>query len=343
MTEATLQPDEIRRIDALLDEVLAGRPAIDLQPFLADAAVYAHELPRRLRKLFHDFKLRESSVALCLRNNPFDGAAVGPTPTRSGERGDQSRIGREDVLHLLYGSLLGESFAWASTRDVHFVNQICPCVDDRDRVISTGSNVTFDLHTEDAYHPFSGDYLGLMCIRNHEQAPTLVAGIDDVDLAPHHAAVLFEPRFRIGANVVHQVSPVRETTSVLFGRRDAPYVRLNVNDTKGVDDEAEAALAALVGALKASMRPVVLAPGESVYVDNLRALHGRPPLSPRYDGDDRWLRGIYLTCDLRKSRALRAAPEARVIESRLPAVSEERFVDLPGALDRLGEPPSLRS
>ena len=130
--------------------------------------------------------------------------------------------------------------------------------------------------------------------------------------------------FRIGANVVHVVAPVRETRSILFGHPDAPYIRLNVNDTKGVDEEAQQTLDALILALKASLVSIVLEPGESVYVDNFRALHGRPPFTPRYDGTDRWLRGIYLTSYLRMSRSLRQNAESRLIEARMPKALENQ-------------------
>jgi enduracididine beta-hydroxylase len=57
----------------------------------------------------------------------------------------------------------------------------------------------------------------------------------------------------------------------------------------------------------------VLEPGDMLFVDNFRAVHGRRPFSARFDGRDRWLKRINVTRDLRKSRRVRGSRESRVI------------------------------
>jgi alpha-ketoglutarate-dependent taurine dioxygenase len=57
----------------------------------------------------------------------------------------------------------------------------------------------------------------------------------------------------------------------------------------------------------------VLEPGDFVFIDNYRAVHGRKPFKARYDGNDRWLKRINITRDLRKSRDARLSSTERLI------------------------------
>ena len=66
--------------------------------------------------------------------------------------------------------------------------------------------------------------------------------------------------------------------------------------------------------------PIPLAPGECVFIDNFQGVHGRQAFRPRFDGTDRWLRGLNVSRDLRKSRTARAGATARTIRG-LPAAA----------------------
>ena len=45
----------------------------------------------------------------------------------------------------------------------------------------------------------------------------------------------------------------------------------------------------------------MLAPGEAVFVDNYKVIHGRDTFTPRYDGTDRWLKRTSLVRDIRRT------------------------------------------
>jgi enduracididine beta-hydroxylase len=61
------------------------------------------------------------------------------------------------------------------------------------------------------------------------------------------------------------------------------------------------------------MQHLVLEPGDYVFIDNYRTVHGRKPFKARYDGNDRWLKRTNITKDLRKSRAARISCTDRLI------------------------------
>jgi len=79
------------------------------------------------------------------------------------------------------------------------------------------------------------------------------------------------------------------------------------------DVPAERALEEIIRQFDARVRDVVLAPGELLIIDNLRAVHGRRPFAARYDGTDRWLRRINVTADLRKSADRRFGTHGRAV------------------------------
>jgi enduracididine beta-hydroxylase len=94
-----------------------------------------------------------------------------------------------------------------------------------------------------------------------------------------------------------------------------PYIRLDpyFMDRDQLDPEAQEALDAIVRSLDAALQDLVLRPGDFVFIDNYRTVHGRRPFKARYDGHDRWLKRINITKDLRKSRDARLASAERLI------------------------------
>lgn len=81
------------------------------------------------------------------------------------------------------------------------------------------------------------------------------------------------------------------------------------------DKEARAALDSLVRAMDEAMIGIALRPGDVLFIDNYKAVHGRSPFKARFDGTDRWLKRINVVRDLRKSRSARGAAASRVIVS----------------------------
>ncbi len=311
----TPDPAELDEIEALLDEVMHEQLVVPLDPFLRSATVVAHRLPERVRRHLYEFKLTETPLAVCIHGRAPDGRALGPTPCSLAPPHLTEVARREDVLFLLYGALLGEPFTWTTIQNGYIINDIIPIRAHADAPMSSGSAVNFDLHTEDAFHSCAGDYLGLLCLRNDEAVPLLISALADGDLSSEHRRILQEPRFLIGANPAHRVRSTTQRVPILFGNAEAPYLRLNLNAMGSTEDsDANSALAALIDALRANAIEVNLRPGDHLFLDNFRAVHGRPKYVPRYDNNARWWRRLYITADLRRSRSLRATAESRIIQ-----------------------------
>jgi L-asparagine oxygenase len=326
---ASFALDEAER--SAVEDLLAALASAESEGFLGEARrlAYSH-LPVRLVRFLEAFRLGESASAVLLEGLEVDDERIGPTPSTWGAQVDPSSTLREELYLLLAGSILGEVFGWATLQGGRLVHNVMPVSGKESDQSGHGSTATLAWHTEDGFHPYRCDYLGLMGLRNDACVPTTFASIDAVALSPAQRRVLSQPRFVIRPDEEHltqafadgapQALPADwhrpQAVSVLFGGSDGPYLRIDpyFMSTLDGDAEAEDALGDLVQQLDAALEDMVLEPGVVCFVDNYRAVHGRQAFAPAYDERDRWLKKIVVTRDLRKSRAVREGPSARVLQ-----------------------------
>lgn len=330
-----LSRPEREAVDALALRLAEAYPAPDAAPLLGEARRlgFSH-LPADLVRFLERFQRTEFAAAVAVTGLGVDDAAIGPTPSHWRAQPDRRSTFREEVFLVLLGSILGDVFGWATLQEGRLVHNVLPIASQEEEQSGHGSSTTLAWHTEDGFHPHRCDYLGLLSLRNDERVPTTLAAVDAVALTPEQRWTLAEPRFVIRPDNEHLHQHVREGAEidrvaarrleawrnpapvpVLFGDPARPYLRIDpffMSSLPG-DEQAAAALRAIVDQLEAAIEDVVLEPGTVCFIDNYRAVHGRAPFRARYDGRDRWLKKIVVTRDLRKSRAARERAEARVV------------------------------
>lgn len=335
-----LTGDEVAAIKPVLRELMARFDTSEDPQFLLEAPVWAHELPRRVRLAARDFSFHEAAPNIFIvADYPVDQEALGDTPIHWSHRDGRSPALEYEMLLVLLGSLLGEPIGWSTQQDGYIVHDILPIRGHEQEQLGSGSETLLAWHTEDAFHPWRGDYLGMLCLRNPDRVPTTVAWIDGVEIADDHRRVLCQPRFTIRPDESHlpknksqerdvsdpllreayerieRMNTTPEKIALLTGDPRSPYVRLDpyFMDRLEDDPEAQEALDVLCTAVDAALADLVLEPGDFCFIDNFRVVHGRKPFKARYDGRDRWLKRINVVRDMRKSRPGRAAADSRVI------------------------------
>jgi hypothetical protein len=174
--------------------------------------------------------------------------------------------------------------------------------------VSTSSKVELMFHTEAAFHPHRPRYLLLLCLRGDPAARTTLCSIREViaHLDPSMVDVLFEPRFRtaVDESYLHgRRNVLGPPMPVLSGDRREPFATFDADLMVGVDETADEALRTLARAVAAHATGVVLEQGDLLVVDNLVAVHGRSPFTPRFDGTDRWVQRAFVVSDLAASAA----------------------------------------
>jgi len=343
MWALSLSAPEVEAVQALTHEIALEHKSVEEPQFLRRASVYAHELPRRVREFLTDFKLLEPDCGVCLISGyPIDHVRIGKTPPHWKWKLDAATSLQEQIMFVLFGCLLGEPFAWATQQDGYLMHDVFPIEENKYDQLGSSSEQVLWWHNEDAFHTHRADYLGLMCLRNPDSVGTLIGAPDVSRLSQKQLDVLFEPRYLIKPDESHLEKnesdlrkQVREhggdevldsayarmnnlnceppKVSPLFGNRQTPYIRLDPYFMTSLDDEAGAALNALAKTIDDNLHEVVLQPGDCLFIDNYRIVHGRKAFKARFDGTDRWLKRLNLTRDLRKSQCARAGCEMRVI------------------------------
>ncbi|MBP2473024.1 Fe(II)/alpha-ketoglutarate-dependent arginine beta-hydroxylase [Crossiella equi] len=341
MYQYSLADNEVAQVNAVLAEMTARFDTVEDPALQRELPLYAHELPRGVRRFFTTFRLGEPAGVCVLSGLPVDDRAVGPTPGHWRDRAGRSPALREECFILLCGSLLGEPIGWATQQDGYFVHDLLPIAGHENEQIGTGSEQTIYWHTEDAFHPYRGDYVGLLCLRNPDKVATTYADAADLELSEDLREVLAQPRFYLrpdnshlegatagaarlpGAEALMAAARTRilgmyadpKPVPVLFGAPDMPYLCLDpyFMDHDRMDAGAREALAALSAEIDRNLREATLGPGDVCFVDNYRSVHGRNLFKARFDGTDRWLKRVNVARDLRPSRDARATPESRIL------------------------------
>ena len=340
MNVHTLSRDEAAKICSLVADVASQFDSVEDTDFLADAGWLCHDLPRGVRRFLNAFKSLDMPGGGCIiRGYPICDEKIGKTPTHWRERSARSQTLEEEIYLLLLGSMLGDAFAWSTQQAGHLVHDVLPIKGHEQEQLGSSSAALLTWHTEDAFHPYSADYLLLMCLRNPDKVATLVASTDAIALPDEQKRVLFEPHFTIRPDESHlqknsggstaaadpavaaayarieQMNQAPSRIAVLYGDPKSPYMRLDpyFMDPNPDNPSANQALDALVQSVDAALGEVVLEAGDVFVIDNMRAVHGRQPFAARYDGYDRWLKRINVTRDLRKSRDARLSLDSRVI------------------------------
>jgi L-asparagine oxygenase len=311
----TLTEDERAEVDALLDRVPWPEAADRVE-------LLARRLPERLQEFLTDFRRTEPAGGCILRGYRVPADRVGPTPLRWQDAATAGTAAREEAYLALLGATLGDLFAFRTLQDGRLVQDLLPTPGQEQTKSGNSSRSVLDLHTEDAFHPYRCDYLGLLCLRNPDEVPTSYAELRPDTIDEQHRRVLGEPRFLLRPDETHLAGGGRppawladEPVPLLFGGPDLPYVRFDDFFAEPLpgDGQAAAAMAALSEALAKAEQDALLAPGDVLFIDNYSAVHGRRPFTARYDGTDRWLKRISVTRDLRRSRDARTTSASRVV------------------------------
>jgi Fe(II)/alpha-ketoglutarate-dependent arginine beta-hydroxylase len=338
MQRFVINSEEAASLEMLIAEVTGKYHSVEDPKFLAESTLWAQELPRRLRAVLNSFRLNEpDSAHLIVSGFPIDDKKIGLTPEHW-NRPASARLPtlEAEIYFVLTSSLLGDCIGWRTQQGGRIVHDVMPIRGMEQEQIGTGSEQPIWWHTEDAFHPMRGDYLGMMCMRNPDCIPTTFASLERVRLDSEDWQTLFEPHYAIKPDLSHsqnmaattedeeleqtyhrivQMQCRPEKIALLSGDLHSPYIRIDhyfMDPVKG-NPNAQKAFEALVRAIDAEIEDIVLGPGDICFIDNFKAVHGRRAFKARYDGHDRWLKRVNITRDLRKSRTYRAAATSRII------------------------------
>lgn len=257
------------------------------------------------------------SGALLVRGIPI--GELPHTPSTPTTPSGKDRVS-EQVL-LAAGRVLGQPIGYLPEHGGDIIQNLLPTREGAYRQVSTSSAVTLAWHTEAAFHPHRPRFLLLLCLRGDPSARTTLCSIHEVveALSLRTRWLLSEPLYRTAVDESYtgsrseQLGPL---VPVLSGDLDTPRMVFDADLMTGISTEADSALAELTTTIEEHHTYVVLQAGDLLIVDNSRAVHGRSPFTPRFDGTDRWLQRTFVVSDLAASAGER---QGRVIGTRFHA------------------------
>lgn len=341
MHSMTLTAEDNAVLLPMLTELAKAYESIEDPELLRRAPVLARSLPAHLLEFLAEYRLDEPSALCLIAGLEVDQQRLGPTPTHWRNSQFDSPSLPQEIFFLLCASMLGDVFGWATQQDGRIMHDVLPIKGHEHYEIGSNSLQHLSWHTEDAFHPCRGDYVALMCLKNPDLVETVVCDAADLDWSTLDVEALFEPDFTQMPDNSHKPANAEQSTGdptidrlrarsfrlieswnaepekrpVLFGDRQDPYLALDPYHmrTDGWPTRSLAAFQSLCDQIESRLRDVPLRPGDLVFIDNFRAVHGRKSFRPHYDGSDRWLKRLNITRNLRGSRAWRRAPEDRII------------------------------
>jgi Fe(II)/alpha-ketoglutarate-dependent arginine beta-hydroxylase len=313
-------------INDLLEQLMiAWRRSRDPYAVVDRARELKGFLPRRLRDVLNRFADRRASSVMVVRGVPLE--PLGATPGHWSRAEDD----RSSLLLVLIGEAVGMSFGWSTQQAGRLVHDVVPTIGDEHIQIGSNSTEAVTLHTEDAFHPFRGEWLALLCLRNPNRVATLVSIIDSVELPPEEWAALREPAYPLLTDLSHHPDKYRypkDGQSLAIPAAEAAFLpTLGWDDQRSVESlrfdpyftgqprtaRHAAALEALALQFERNHIAVELQPGDLLLIDNHRAVHGRAAFEASYQDDERWLKRICITGDLARSRSHRHSATCRVV------------------------------
>lgn len=303
-----LNEAEHAEVAALGETAAALRPAlIDDPAWLDQVRLLSCRLPVRLQAAIRRFR-HDPGVDGTLRVGGLPLPAI--LPDTPAEYESVERVpSPAAAVQVMLGLQLGEVVAYRDENSGALVQNVVPVPGYEYGQCSAGSAAMLELHTENAFHPFRPDVIGLLCLReDHERrAGTMFAStrnaLPRLDLLDRR--VLHEARFVSTPTTSFTAGATARAHAVLGGSVDDPDLCVDFAVTTGVDIEARQVLGRLRRALLEVSEAIVLRPGELVFADNRVTVHGRTRFRPRYDGRDRWLHRVQVQLDHRRSRTHR--------------------------------------
>lgn len=341
MHHLALTAEDNAVISSLVADLAKAYETIEDAELIRRAPVLAARLPAHLLEFLEAFRIGEPS-ALCLVSGlDVDEELLGPTPEHWRDSQFGSPAFTQEIFFLLCGSALGDVFGWATQQDGRIMHDVLPIKGHENYEIGSNSLQHLSWHTEDSFHPCRGDYVALMCLKNPDLVETVVCDSADLDWSALDVEALLAPDFTQMPDNSHQPENTGQSSGdpdidrlrarsfalieswtenpekrpLLYGDPRDPYLALDPYHMRSDDWPLRAQLAfrQLCEAIETNLRAVSLRPGDCLFVDNFRAVHGRKSFRPRYDGSDRWLKRLNITRNLRGSRAWRLASDSRVI------------------------------
>jgi len=273
----------------------------------------ASKVPERIyNKLLHFSTYGSETGFLLIKKFPVYNNELPKTPL-----GNIYKIGETTILariQSIFLSIIGELIAYEAEGYGRLFQDVVPIPTMHNMQTSLGSNTELEIHTEQAFSNLKPDVLSLSCLRGDENAFTYILPVQYIinNVSKEEIELLRKPLWTTGVDLSFKLNgnefiegDIRGPMSIIQGTPEDPFLVFDQDLMKGITPESQEFIQKLVNIYYKERIEYNLKPGDIIFIDNNRAVHGRSAFFPLFDGQDRFLVRCFAVFDYEKSNYAR--------------------------------------
>lgn len=318
LNETKLQSETNHIIDLTDQEIeimtnlalqITADPTDEPELFCRQSKECSENIPQCIKKILTDFgNFGNDKGFLLIRNMSSLVNFNGKTPPDNNNRmGEKTLISR---IQSIFINFIAEMIAYEAEGYGRLFQDVVPMKSMETAQTSVGSNIELEIHTEQAFSNLRPDILSLSGLRGNPDALTYILSIKSIlnNLNDVEILELYKPQWKIGVDLSFKLNnqdfikgDIRGPIPILNGSYIDPILIFDQDLMTGINDEANKLKQKIIDIYYKERNQHNLKPGEIIFIDNLRAVHGRSRFLPRYDGYDRFLIRCFAVFDYEKS------------------------------------------
>jgi len=297
-----------------MSNIINISPSENPEIFCKQSKMLARCLPSRIISKLKRFAQYGSETGfLLIKTLPICESTLPTTPPgnnyKIGETTSMARI-QSIIMHVF-----GEIVAYEAEGYGRIFQDVVPMQSMAMNQTSLGSNTELEIHTEQAFSKLRPDIISLACLRGDKNALTHILPVKRIisNITSEELELLKRPLWNTGVDLSFKLNghefiegDIRGPMPIINGNSEDPLLIFDQDLMKGTTAESEEMVKKIVDIYYKNRISHNLKPGEIILIDNLRAVHGRSPFFPKFDGYDRFLIRCFSTFDYSKSEYARS-------------------------------------
>jgi L-asparagine oxygenase len=312
---------------------ITANPSKTPQLFCEQAKECSKNVPQRIKSILTAFANKGTETGfLLIKNFSFDNIAPGlPYPTSmtlpKTPDNNYSKIGESTLLAYIQSILLNviaELISYEAEGHGRLFQDVVPVKKMENEQTSVGSNTELEIHTEQAFSKLRPDILSLACIRGDTLAQTYILPVMKIleNMDDAERKMLRLPLWKTGVDLSFKLNgnafiegDIRGPFPIISGHDIDPKLLFDQDLMFGVNEDADNLIKKIIDIYYKYRNQHNLQTGEIILIDNNRAVHGRSPFYPKYDGDDRFLIRCFAVYDYEYSSYARGDGDSRMVSA----------------------------
>jgi L-asparagine oxygenase len=312
---------------------ISANPSKSPELFCMQCKECSENVPKRIKTILQDFgKNGSRSGFLLFKNISFDNIAPSlPFPISmhfpKTPNNNDNKVGENTMLARVQSILInviGEMISYEAEGHGRLFQDVVPMKKMENEQTSVGSNTELEIHTEQAFSKLRPDILSLACIRGDLLAQTYILPVNYIleNMNECEREILRLPFWKTGVDLSFKLNgddfiegDVRGPFPIIYGDVEDPKLLFDQDLMFGTTEESNCLIKKITDIYYQYRIQHNLQSGEIILIDNLRAVHGRSPFYPKYDGNDRFLIRCFAVYDYEFSSYARNKNNSRMVSA----------------------------